>query len=198
MKDRFIFYYGVMGSAKTAQALIHRFKLLENGDGVLLLKPATDTRDGCAIIKSRIGLQASANLLGPHDSIIDTVEFAPESYDAIIVDEAQFLTPDQVYQLRQLVDASMCQVFCYGLMTDFRTHLFPGSARLVELADELRQIPSYCKCGRLATVNARLDEGGKIVKEGDQIKIGGNESYIAMCHDCWEQERVFSKITPSA
>ena len=106
----------------------------------------------------------------------------------IIADEAQFFTPEQIDQLRELVDEKDLPVLCFGLRTDFLTHFFPGAQRLMELADSLTEIKTVCRCGRKATVNARIDSEGKIVTEGGQILIGGNDSYIAMCHQCWTKK----------
>ena len=105
----------------------------------------------------------------------------------IIADEAQFFTPAQIDQLRHLVDEEDIPVLCFGLRTDFLTHFFPGAQRLMELADSLTEIKTVCACGRKATVNARIDETGRIITQGDQVFLGGNDSYVAMCHKCWKQ-----------
>jgi thymidine kinase len=173
-----------MGSSKSAQALITKFNYEEKGMSVWLIKPGTDTRDGADVIRSRIGLSQSAQVISPDESIIDAYRNAG-SYDVIIADEAQFLTPDQIDELRRLVDEEDLPVLCFGLKTDFLTHFFPGSKRLMELADSLTEIKTICDCGRKATVNARFDENGRIITEGDQVMLGGNDSYTAMCHRCW-------------
>jgi thymidine kinase len=178
------FKYGAMGSSKSAQALITKFNYEEKGMSVWLIKPGTDTRDGADIIRSRIGLSQSAQIIQPDESIIEAYKNAG-SYDVIIADEAQFLTPDQIDELRRLVDEEDIPVLCFGLKTDFLTHFFPGSKRLMELADSLTEIKTICDCGRKATVNARFDENGRIITEGDQVMLGGNDSYTAMCHRCW-------------
>lgn len=178
------FKYGAMGSSKSAQALITKFNYEEKGMSVWLIKPGTDTRDGADIIRSRIGLSQSAQIIQPDESIIEAYENAG-NYDVIIADEAQFLTPDQIDELRRLVDEEDIPVLCFGLKTDFLTHFFPGSKRLMELADSLTEIKTICDCGRKATVNARFDENGRIITEGDQVMLGGNDSYTAMCHRCW-------------
>ncbi|MBE6040825.1 MAG: thymidine kinase [Clostridiales bacterium] len=178
------FKYGAMGSSKSAQALITKFNYEEKGMSVWLIKPGTDTRDGADVIRSRIGLSQSAQVISPDESIIDAYRNAG-SYDVIIADEAQFLTPDQIDELRRLVDEEDLPVLCFGLKTDFLTHFFPGSKRLMELADSLTEIKTICDCGRKATVNARFDENGRIITEGDQVMLGGNDSYTAMCHRCW-------------
>ena len=152
---------------------------------VWLIKPGTDTRDGADVIKSRIGLTAKAEVIMPEDDIIAAYRRAGK-HDVIIADEAQFLTPEQIDGLRQLVDDEDLPVLCFGLRTDFLTHFFPGAQRLMELADSLTEIKTICACGRKATVNARIDERGRIVTEGSQVLLGGNDRYIAMCHKCWK------------
>ena len=181
------FKYGAMGSSKSAQALITKFNYEELGMTVWLIKPSIDTRDGAELIRSRIGLEASAQVITPEQSIVDAYRTAGK-HDVIIADEAQFFTPEQIDQLRELVDEKDLPVLCFGLRTDFLTHFFPGAQRLMELADSLTEIKTVCRCGRKATVNARIDSEGKIVTKGGQILIGGNDSYIAMCHQCWMKQ----------
>ena len=180
------FKYGAMGSSKTAQALITKFNYEERGMSVWLIKPATDNRDGAAIIRSRIGQEAAAEVVRPEDNIL-TLYAQRGRRDVIIADECQFLTPAQIQQLRQLVDEENVPVLCFGLRTDFQTHLFPGSRRLFELADSITEIKTICECGSKATVNARIGSDGRIVTEGAQVMLGGNDSYIAMCHACWRR-----------
>ena len=180
------FKYGAMGSSKTAQALITRFNYMELGMSVWLIKPSVDTRDGADVIKSRIGLEARAQVITPEQNIIAEYQKQP-GHDVIIADEAQFFTPEQIDQLRQLVDEEDIPVLCFGLRTDFLTHFFPGAQRLMELADSLTEIKTVCSCGRKATVNARIDANGRIVTQGNQVLLGGNDSYVAMCHKCWKQ-----------
>ena len=179
------FKYGAMGSSKSAQALITQFNYEELGMKVWLIKPSIDDRDGKNIIRSRIGLQREAQVITPEENILETFAHLPD-VDVIIADEAQFFTPEQIDQLRQIVDDEDLPVLCFGLRTDFLTHFFPGAQRLMELADSLTEIKTVCACGRKATVNARIDENGRVVTEGGQILLGGNDSYIAMCHKCWK------------
>ena len=179
------FKYGAMGSSKTAQALITRFNYEELGMTVWLIKPGTDTRDGADLIRSRIGLSCRAEVIAPGQDIKAAYRAAGK-HDVIIADEAQFFTPEQIDQLRDLVDEEDLPVLCFGLRTDFLTHFFPGARRLMELADSLTEIKTVCACGRKATVNARIDERGRIVTEGSQVLLGGNDRYIAMCHKCWK------------
>ena len=181
------FKYGAMGSSKSAQALITQFNYEELGMSVWLIKPSTDTRDGADIIRSRIGLERRARVITPEQDICE--EYRREGkHDVIIADEAQFFTPEQIDQLRYLVDTEDLPVLCFGLRTDFLTHFFPGARRLMELADSITEIKTVCACGRKATVNARIDEKGRIITQGDQVFLGGNDSYVAMCHKCWKQK----------
>ena len=179
------FKYGAMGSSKTAQALITKYNYEENDMKVWLLKPSADTRDGVATLRSRIGLEAEVEIATPDANIYDRyVAEHMGKCDAVIVDECQFLTPAQIDQLRQIVDDYNVPVMCFGLRTDFQTHLFPGSHRLMELADAIEEIKTMCDCGAKATVNARINDG-YIVTEGAQVVLGGNDCYIAMCHRCY-------------
>ena len=180
------FKYGAMGSSKSAQALITKFNYEELGMSVWLIKPSVDTRDGAAVIRSRIGLEAVAQVITPEQDIIEAYRQA-RKHDVIIADEAQFFTPEQIEQLRALVDDEDLPVLCFGLRTDFLTRCFAGSRRLMELADSLTEIKTVCACGRKATVNARIDEKGCVVTQGAQLLLGGNDSYIAMCHKCWKR-----------
>lgn len=181
------FKYGAMGSSKSAQALITQFNYEELGMSVWLIKPSIDTRDGADIIRSRIGLARRARVITPEQDIIEEYRKAG-THDVIIADEAQFFTPEQIDQLRYLVDADDLPVLCFGLRTDFLTHFFPGARRLMELADSITEIKTVCACGRKATVNARIDETGRIITQGSQVFLGGNDSYMAMCHKCWKQK----------
>ena len=180
------FKYGAMGSSKTAQALITKFNYEERGMGVWLIKPATDVRDGATVIRSRIGLAAEAEVIGP-EADIKALFTGRDRRDVIIADECQFLTPAQIDQLRDLVDEENVPVLCFGLRTDFQTKLFPGSARLFELADSITEIKTICECGSKATVNARIGPDGRVVTEGEQVLLGGNDTYLAMCHACWRR-----------
>ena len=181
------FKYGAMGSSKTAQALITKFNYEERGMKVWLIKPALDDRDGAITLKSRIGLSADCTPIKPEDDIFEL--FALDEYhaDVIITDECQFFTPENINQLRRVVDELDVPVICFGLRTDFLTKLFPGSMRLFEVADSIAEIKTICSCGRKANVNARIDCEGRVVTEGSQVLLGGNDSYIAMCHRCYKK-----------
>ncbi len=180
------FKYGAMGSSKTAQALITKFNYEERGMRVWLIKPAIETRDG-EFVRSRIGLEARAELIEKGCDILALFEAKKEAPDVIIADECQFFEKAQIDDLRALVDEKSIPVLAFGLRTDFRTELFEGSKRLFELADSISEVKTICACGRKATVNARVDENGKILTHGAQVVLGGNESYIALCHKCYKK-----------
>ena len=179
------FKYGAMGSSKTANALITKFNYEERGMKVWLIKPSIDVRDGADVVRSRIGLSAHADIMTPDKNLFDEYQNHPDC-DVVIADECQFFTSKQIDQLRRIVDKLDIPVLCYGLRTDFLTHLFEGSRRLFEVADSITEIKTICTCGKKAIVNARIDGEGKIVTQGGQILIGGNDSYVAMCHSCWQ------------
>ena len=179
------FKFGAMGSSKTANALMTRFNYQEKGKKVWLIKPAIDNRDGETVLRSRVGLEANAQVIKSTDRILDICPI--DDIDVIICDESQFLTPEQVDDLRLIVSEHDIHVLCFGLRSDFLTHLFPGSQRLFELADSITEIKSICRCGAKATVNARFDGEGNIQTSGEQVFIGGNESYESMCWSCYHK-----------
>lgn len=171
------FYYGAMGSSKTANALMTEYNYAERGQKALLGKTNIDTRNGIYKIKSRIGLEKDCVLLSDICAMEDE---ALKGYDAIIVDEIQFAAKEQIDFLARIVDELDVPVLCYGLRTDFQTNLFEGSKRLLELADEIKEVKTVCWCGKKATCNARYNEQG-IVREGSQVLLGANDEYIALC-----------------
>ena len=179
------FKYGAMGSSKTANALITKFNYEEKGLKVWLIKPAVEDRDGKNILRSRIGLEAVCTPIDRSDDIYEFFTSSHISSDVIIADECQFFSESQIDALRRIVNDYDVPVLCFGLRTDFLTRLFPGSQRLMELADAIQEIKTMCDCGTKATVNARIDSDGHIVTEGAQVVLGGNDSYIAMCHRCY-------------
>ena len=181
------FKYGAMGSSKTAQALITKYNYEENGLKVWLIKPSADVRDGADILRSRIGLEAQVTVISPQQDIYRIFTAEKAGCDVIIADECQFFTEAQIDQLRAIVNEYTIPVICFGLRTDFQTKLFPGSLRLMEVADTIQEIKTICDCGAKATVNARIDANGYIVTQGEQVVLGGNDSYIAMCHRCYIQ-----------
>lgn len=183
------FKYGTMGSSKTAQALMCKFNYEERGFKVLLMKNLVDKRDvqnGKVVVKSRIGLFAECKTFEKDINLFEMVkkEGFLKNKCVVIVDEAQFLTKKQVEELKEV--SNYVPVLCYGLLTNFKTELFEGSKRLVEIADSLHELKSVCRCGKKSNVNARL-VNGKIVTDGSEILIGGNESYEAMCFDCFKK-----------
>lgn len=190
------FRYGTMGSAKTAMLLTTAYNFEERGMAYICLKPVVDTREKKNVIRSRIGIERECSWIYPdtnlYDMIHDSFEQTLDVPDWILVDEAQFLSADQVDQLSRVVDDYACNVVCYGLRTDFKTHLFEGSRRLFEIADSIDEIKSTCSCGRKTIVNARIDSNGEIITEGEQVEIGGNDRYIAVCRKCWRNKRIES------
>ena len=191
------FKFGAMGSSKTAQALMTKFNYEEKGKSVLLIKPATDTRDDTVdetgavhtVVRSRIGLFQEALAVSPEVDIRQFFHQQNEQHhlDVVICDECQFLTPDQVSQMKDLADLDDIPVLCFGLRADFQTKLFPGSKRLFEIADSITEIKSVCRCGRKATVNARFDDNGQIIVEGAQVVLGGNDRYEGLCYNCYRK-----------
>ncbi|MFA5409367.1 MAG: thymidine kinase [Bacilli bacterium] len=181
------FIYGSMGSSKTAQALIQRFSLIEHGQKVLFIKPATDTRDGENYIKSRIaGLEAPITMFSEKEDLLEKFNFEYLDINFVIVDEANFCTPEQVEQLKYIADEFDIPVYAYGLRNNFMSVLFDGSKRLFELADEIKEIELLCHCGRKTIVNSRY-KGKKIIYNGDGIVIGGNDMYKALCYKCYRE-----------
>ena len=183
-----------MGSAKTAMLLTTAYNFEERGMAYMCLKPVVDTREKKNVIRSRIGIERECKWIYPETDLYEMVKDIFEQTltvpDWVLVDEAQFLTEDQVDQLAQVVDDYGCNIMCYGLRTDFKTRLFEGSRRLFEIADSIEEVKSTCNCGRKTIVNARIDGNGGIITEGEQVEIGGNERYIAVCRKCWRNKRI--------
>ncbi len=193
-KGKLYFRYGTMGSAKTALLLTMAYNFEERNMRYLCMKPVIDTRDSKNVIRSRIGIERECRWIYPNT---DLYEFAKEYFKSInavvdwfLVDEAQFLTAVQVDQLSRIVDDFGSNVICFGLRTDFKTNLFEGSRRLFEIADTIDEIKSTCTCGHKTIVNARIDTNGDIITEGEQVEIGGDERYMAVCRKCWRNKRI--------
>lgn len=188
------FRYGTMGSAKTAMLLTTAYNFEERGMAYVCLKPVVDTREKKNVIRSRIGIERECKWIYPETDLYDMVRENFEQTlslpDWILVDEAQFLTADQVDQLARVVDDYGINIVCYGLRTDFKTCLFEGSRRLFEIADSIEEVKSTCGCGRKTIVNARIDGNGEIITEGEQVEIGGNDKYMAVCRKCWRNKRI--------
>lgn len=171
------FYYGSMGSSKTANALMTVYNYKERGQSPLLCKTGKDTRDGERVIKSRTGLEAECILL---EELVKMDDEELKKHDVIIVDEAQFADVEEIDKLSDIVDFLGIPVLCYGLRADFQQNFFPGSQRLMEIADEIKEVKTMCWCGKKATCNARYDKNG-IVKMGEQFMLGSNSNYISLC-----------------
>ena len=196
MKDRgkLYFRYGTMGSAKTALLLTNAYNFEERGIAYLCYKPATDTRENKNVIRSRIGIERECRWIYPESNIYEEISNMHESGgmlpEWILVDEAQFLSAEQVDQFARIVDDFSCNIICYGLRTDFQTNLFEGSRRLFEIADSIDEVKSTCSCGGKTIVNARIDSKGDIITVGEQVEIGGNDRYMSVCRRCWTNKRI--------
>jgi thymidine kinase len=176
------FYYASMNAGKSSHLLQADFNYRERGMATMLWTAALDSRSG-GQVKSRIGLERDAHRFHPNTDLwaAVTAAHAAAKLDCVLVDEAQFLTPDQVWQLARLADEAGIPVLCYGLRTDFQGALFPGSAVLLGIADALVELKAVCHCGRKATMNLRVDGEGRAVRQGQQTEIGGNDRYVALC-----------------
>ena len=187
------FKYGVMNSGKSLEILSRNYNFRERGIGTLILKPSADTRDSNIIRSRALNTEQKCVLLSPDTNAYVTVCTYMDSFKTagnpeikwVIVDEAQFLTPEQVDQLARVVDDLDINVLCYGLRTDFRTNLFPGSKRLFEIADKLEEMRSTCRCGERASVNVRYSKDGTIVTDGPQVECGSEDRYITLCRKCY-------------
>jgi thymidine kinase len=177
------FYYAAMNAGKSTVLLQAGHNYRERGLRPLLLVPAIDDRAGAGRIHSRIGLAADARPIQPGDDLLAVIraEHGQSAVACVLVDEAQFLSPAQVWQLTDVADHLGVPVLCYGLRTDFQGRLFPGSAALLGVADDLTELKAICHCGRKATMNLRVDPAGRAVREGAQVEIGGNDRYVALC-----------------
>ena len=217
---KLVFYYGPMGCSKTANALMTRFQYLSKNKTVWLIKPSIDTRDDVidkdgnrvAFVKSRIGLEAEAVLIDQQTDLYGEyinkyckiISYTPSgyssvhvcpgvadvAYDVIICDEAQFLTELQVEQLKDIASLTNTDILCFGLRTDFKTKLFPGSKRLFELADKTIELESICECGQPALINARVNKQGKVLTQGAQVDIGGDDKYKTLCWKCYKDSLI--------
>lgn len=194
MSRKLRFCYSTMNSGKTLRLLTMAYNFEENNIPFITLKPSADTRDGKNIIKSRVGLKRDCVSVNSNVNIFDAVteynnilKAQLSKLEWILVDECQFLTEKQVEQLANIVDKLDIDVMCFGLRTDFQARLFPGSKRLMELADDIEELKARCKCGRKTIVNARFDENDEIVLDGSQVLVGGNELYTPLCRKCYNK-----------
>jgi len=176
------FYYASMNAGKSSHLLQADFNYRERGMRTMLWTAALDSRSA-GMVRSRIGLESEAHTFAPETDLWEVIGAAHkvEPLDCVLVDEAQFLSPEQVWQLARLADEGGIPVLCYGLRTDFQGALFPGSAVLLGIADALVELKAVCHCGRKATMNLRVDESGAAVRQGQQTEIGGNDRYVALC-----------------
>lgn len=190
--SKLYFKYGPMESAKSALLLMEAYSFESRNIEVLCMKPSIDDRDGATNkIKSRVGLEKECIVIYPDYNIFEIVKKIlndGRNIQWILVDESQFLTTYQIEELRAVVDTFDINVMCYGLRTDFQTKLFEGSKRLFELADDIEEMKISCSCGRKAIVNARFNQNGDIVINGEQILIGGEDIYKPLCSKCYKEE----------
>ncbi|WP_273523640.1 thymidine kinase [Rhodosalinus sediminis] len=184
------FHYSTMNAGKSTLLLQAAHNYRERGMETLLLTAAVDTRAGKGRIGSRIGIGAAAEVFAPEDDLAARVagRLGEARLACVFVDEAQFLTREQVWQLARVVDDLRLPVMCYGLRVDFRGDLFPGSAALLALADEMREVRTICHCGRKATMVVRRGPDGTALREGAQVQIGGDETYVSLCRRHWREE----------
>lgn len=193
---KFKFVWGPMSGGKSLNLLSTAYNLEENGIQIMVLKPSLDTRDGEGIIRSRAGLERKCVMIDKEINLYKAIKAYKNVLAAqfeilkwVLIDEAQFLTEEQVDQLSDVVDFLDVNVMCFGLRTDFQSHLFAGSKRLFEIADDLEEIKSSCECGeKKASINARFNDDGEIITEGSQVEIGGNDKYKAICRKCWKNK----------
>jgi len=183
------FHYSTMNAGKSTLLLQAAYNYRERGMETYLLTARLDHRAGPGRIASRIGIEAPADTYAPDTDLFAAIEArrADAPVACVFLDEAQFLTKPQVWQLARAVDDLAVPVMCYGLRVDFRGELFPGSAALLALADEMREARTICHCGRKATMVVRQDEAGEVLKDGAQVQIGGNETYVSLCRRHWRE-----------
>lgn len=193
------FNYSSMNAGKSTVLLQASYNYVERGMNTLLMIAAIDDRAGKGRIASRIGLGSDAEIFGSADDIFEHVARTMDEkpVHAVFVDEAQFLTEEQVWQLARVADQLRVPVMCFGLRTDFQGKLFPGSAALLAIADNLKEIKTICWCGRKATMVARLDENGRFAEEGDQVVIGGNDTYVSLCRHHWSKRQLRREAAPA-
>jgi thymidine kinase len=185
------FSYAAMNAGKSTVLLQAAHNYAEQGMEAYLLNAALDDRNGTGKISSRIGIQKVCDLYGPEDDLFIKIErkLKEQAFACVLVDEAQWLSKEQVWQLARVVDELNIAVMCYGLRTDFQGELFPGSEVLLALADELREIRTICHCGRKAVMTLRTDGQGRVMTDGPQTQVGGNEAYISVCRRHWSEAR---------
>lgn len=194
--SKLYFKYGAMNSGKSMFLLAIANNFDERGVSFISIKPSIDNRDGCDAISSRalpkrpcVSVLPTTNIYNSVEKLLTVISSIDnDKIKWILVDEAQFLTEEQVNQLSDIVDEFNINVMCFGLRTDFQSKLFPGSKRLFELSDTIEEIKSTCSCGKKNIINARVDENKQVIIDGEQVQIGGNESYMSMCRECYKKE----------
>jgi len=181
------FHYSTMNAGKSTLLLQASYNYRERGMETFLITARLDNRAGVARIGSRIGIGAEADTFAPGEDLFAKLQARLDQgpLACVFIDEAQFLEPDQVWQLARAVDDLRIPVMCYGLRVDFQGNLFPGSAALLALADEMREARTICHCGKKATMVVRQDDAGTVLRDGDQVQIGGNETYVSLCRVHW-------------
>lgn len=187
------FHYSTMNAGKSTLLLQASYNYRERGMQTLLLTAALDTRGGEGVIASRIGISEPATGFTPETDLFALVTTLGRDSACIFVDEAQFLTSEQVWQLARVADDLGQPVMCYGLRVDFQGNLFPGSAALLALADDMREVRTICFCGRKATMVVRHDDKGRVLHHGAQVQIGGNETYVSLCRMHWREAMKMSE-----
>ena len=198
--SKLYFIQSPMNGSKSALLLMKAHSFEERGIPFICMKPSIDNREGVDFIYSRIGIKRECITIDPDDNIFNIVNDIIALIDKtnakllqwILVDECQFFTTKQIEQLTKIVDDLGINVMCYGLRTDFNTHLFEGSKRLLELADDIDEIKISCSCGRKAIINARVNDDGYVITDGEQILIGGNDRYIPLCRKCYSDAIKFN------
>ena len=194
MSAKLYYFYGTMNCGKSMILLAKAYNFQERDIPFLIIKSRIDTRDGKDIIHSRSLGDRECVGVDPKDNVLKVVETEmlqqQKNFKWVLVDEAQFLTEKQVDELTEIVDKHNINVMCYGLRTDFKTHLFPGSKRLFEVADTIEELKSTCSCGAKNIYNARIDMYGEIVLEGKQVEVGGEDKYMSMCRKCYKNKKI--------
>jgi len=183
------FHYSTMNAGKSTLLLQASYNYRERGMDTYLVTAKLDNRAGDGVIGSRIGISAPADTFEAGEDMFTKIEtrLAEGPVACVFIDEAQFLAPEQVWQLARVVDDLRVPVMAYGLRVDFQGNLFPGSATLLALADEMREARTICHCGKKATMVVRQDADGKVLTAGDQVVIGGNETYVSLCRKHWRE-----------
>lgn len=192
------FHYATMNAGKSAELISNNYNYIERKMKTFVLKPSVDTREESAVVKSRNGNVVACTVFSPEEDLYELIVEEHKrvgGLSVVFIDEAQFMSVDQVYQLADVVDNLDIPVMTYGLRTDFQGNLFPATATFFALAEKLVQVRTICWCAKLATMVLRVDETGKVIREGDQIQVGGNDSYVAVCRKHFFQGKTCSEFS---